>query len=226
QDAMAIVSKFGKPDLFITMTFNPRWREIEENLLPGQQASDICARFNIKKDYLIDLIVKQKFFCEVAAFVYVIKFQKRGLPHVHMLITLKYNYKITTSQIVYKLYDKYISAEISDSCDNRILHDIVMKHMIHIHGPCSDWCLVDGRCSKHYLKPFLEEIKMDEDVYPYYRRRNNGTNFEHPGGYVVDNRYVVPYCSTLSIIFNSHVNVEVVSSIKSVKYLYKYIYKG
>jgi len=47
QDSMAIVSKFGKPDLFITMTCNPKWREIEENLLHGQQASDrpdICAR--------------------------------------------------------------------------------------------------------------------------------------------------------------------------------------
>jgi len=55
QDSMAIISKFGKPDLFITMTCNPKWREIEENLLQGQQASDrpdICARvLNIKKDY-------------------------------------------------------------------------------------------------------------------------------------------------------------------------------
>ncbi|XP_029678787.1 uncharacterized protein LOC115244912, partial [Formica exsecta] len=139
QDTMAIVSKFGKPDLFITKTCNPKWREIEENLLPGQQASDrpvICARvFNIKKDYLIDLIVKQKFFGEVAAFVYVIEFQKRGLPHVYMLITLKYNFKITTPKIV----DKNISAEIPDPCENRILHDIIMKHMIH--GSCSDWCL-------------------------------------------------------------------------------------
>jgi len=224
QDAMAIVSKFGKPDLFITMTCNPKWREIEENLLQGQQASDrpdICARvFNIKKDYLIDLIVKQNFFGEVAAFVYVIEFQKRGLPHVHMLITLKYNFKITTTQIV----DKYISAEIPDPNENRILHDIVMRNMIH--GPCGDWCLVDGKCSKHYPKPYLEETRMDEDAYPYYRRRNNGKSFERPGGYIVDNRYVVPYCPTLSIIFNCHINVEVVSSIKSVKYLYKYIYKG
>jgi len=38
----------------------------------------------------------QKFFGEVAAFVYVIKFQKRGLPYVHMLVTLKYSFKITT----------------------------------------------------------------------------------------------------------------------------------
>ncbi|XP_067214183.1 uncharacterized protein [Linepithema humile] len=121
------------------------------------------------------------------------------------------------------IVDKYISAEIPDPSDNRILHDIVMKHMIH--GPCGDWCLVDGKCSKHYPKSYFEETKMDEDAYPYYCRQNNGKNFKRPGGYIVDNRYVVPYCPTLSIIFNCHINVEVVSSIKSVKYLYKYIYK-
>ncbi|XP_029174062.1 uncharacterized protein LOC114942791 [Nylanderia fulva] len=47
-----------------------------------------------------------------------------------------------------------------------------MRHMIH--GPCGDWCLVDGCCSKHYPKPFLEETRMDENAYPYYRRRDNG----------------------------------------------------
>lgn len=63
---------------------------------PGLSRPDICARvFNIKKNYLIDLIVKQKCFGEVAAYVYVIEFQKRGLPHIHMLVTLKQNYKIT-----------------------------------------------------------------------------------------------------------------------------------
>jgi ATP-dependent DNA helicase PIF1 len=32
KDAMAIVLKYGKPDLFVTMTCNPNWREIRENL--------------------------------------------------------------------------------------------------------------------------------------------------------------------------------------------------
>ena len=53
QDAMAIVRMKGKPNLFITMTCNPNWRENKDNLLPGQQASDrpdICARvFQLKK---------------------------------------------------------------------------------------------------------------------------------------------------------------------------------
>lgn len=49
QDAMAIVSKTGKPDIFLTITCNPKWKEIQENLLPGQQACDrpdIVARVN------------------------------------------------------------------------------------------------------------------------------------------------------------------------------------
>ncbi|KAI3876070.1 hypothetical protein MKW92_039150, partial [Papaver armeniacum] len=40
-DAMALVQKYGKPDLFITMTCNPNWEEIQRNLKPGQQAHDM-----------------------------------------------------------------------------------------------------------------------------------------------------------------------------------------
>ena len=36
QDAMAIVRTYGRPDLFVTFTCNPTWREITENLLPNQ----------------------------------------------------------------------------------------------------------------------------------------------------------------------------------------------
>lgn len=78
QDAMAIVRKYEKPDPFVTMTCNSNWREIRENLLPNQQPADrpdVCARvFNIKKDYLIDVIVRQQYFGEVLAYVYVIEF--------------------------------------------------------------------------------------------------------------------------------------------------------
>ena len=36
-DAMGVVARFGKPDLFITFTCNTKWREIQEALLPGQK---------------------------------------------------------------------------------------------------------------------------------------------------------------------------------------------
>ena len=39
-DAMTIVKTFGKPDLFITMTANPKWPEIRDNLRAGEEEKD------------------------------------------------------------------------------------------------------------------------------------------------------------------------------------------
>jgi hypothetical protein len=35
-DAMALVRKYGKPDIFLTMTCNPTWEEIKNELKFGQ----------------------------------------------------------------------------------------------------------------------------------------------------------------------------------------------
>src|SRR5207302_6120465 len=40
QDLMAIVCHYGKPTFFLTLTANPRWPEIVQNLLAGQQPTD------------------------------------------------------------------------------------------------------------------------------------------------------------------------------------------
>eukprot|EP00877_Chromochloris_zofingiensis_P005850 jgi/Chrzof1/15266/UNPLg00663.t1 len=40
QDSMAKVRCFGKPDLFITMTCNPKWQEITDELKPRESAND------------------------------------------------------------------------------------------------------------------------------------------------------------------------------------------
>jgi hypothetical protein len=45
-------------------------------------------------------------------------------------------------------------------------------------------------------------------------------------GAELDNRWVVPYNPGLLMRYNCHINVEACSSIKAVKYLFKYIYKG
>ncbi|XP_063981490.1 uncharacterized protein LOC135164764 [Diachasmimorpha longicaudata] len=55
---------------------------------------------------------------------------------------------------------------------------------------------------------------MDGDGYPTYRRRNTGHCDR--SGLSTNNQYVVPYNPKLLKIFDSHINVEVVTSIKSV----------
>ena len=73
---------------------------------------------------------------------------------------------------------------------------------------------------------------MNEDGYPSYRRRlpeDGGVSYEkelhNKEKMTVDNRWVVPYSPLLSRAFNAHVNVEWCNSVKSIKYVTKYINK-
>ena len=104
QDAMTIVTKHGKPDIFLTMTANPTWPEIQENLLPHQNASDrpnIFSRvFNLKLKDLLDDLLERHVLGHVTAFVYTIEYQKRGLPHAHLIIFLADADKPRTTQDV------------------------------------------------------------------------------------------------------------------------------
>ncbi|CAL8069739.1 unnamed protein product [Orchesella dallaii] len=230
QDAMAIVTKYGKPDVFVTMTCNPKWREITENLKPWQRAEnrpDLVARvFKLKLQQLLeDICAKEKsLFGKVIAKIYVIEFQKRGLPHAHILIILDKNDKLDTVEKI----DHVVKAEIPDKDLSPRLYEIVTKNMIHT--PCSPGnpesrCIVDGKCSKSFPKPFQNITLGNIDGYPQYKRREGPTIFDNKGN-KIDNSWVVPYNPYLSLKYNCHINVEVCASVKSVKYLFKYVYKG
>lgn len=81
QDAMAMARQYGRADLFITFTANPKWPEVVQCLQPGQTAADIpdivCRVFKIKLDELINDISKNNIFGVSVAHIYVIEFQKR-----------------------------------------------------------------------------------------------------------------------------------------------------
>jgi len=68
-DAVALPRKFGKPDLFITMTANPYWPEIIQALPARSHWShhqDIVDRvFYMKLKAMLDMIVKKRLFGEV-----------------------------------------------------------------------------------------------------------------------------------------------------------------
>ena len=67
---------------------------------------------------------------------------------------------------------------------------------------------------------------MNEDGYPVYARPNNGRTYTNARGHTFTNRDVVPYNPHLSAMFDCHINVEICASVKAVKYIHKYIYKG
>ncbi|CAF2003345.1 unnamed protein product [Rotaria magnacalcarata] len=228
QDAMGIVRKCGKPDLFITFTCNPRWKQIEEQLFPGQTPSDrpdlIARVFKLKLKQLIDDIVRNHKFGRTVTHLFVIEFQKRGLPHCHMLIILVNESKPRDSNSV----DRFVSSEIPDADQNPQLHETVTSLMIH--GSCgvpnkNSPCMEDGKCTKEFPKECRNETAPNKDGYSRYRRRDNGV-IAKVGKYEVDNRRVVAYNPHLLMKYDAHINVEVCATVKSIKYLFKYVYKG
>ncbi len=133
QDAMARVHKFGKPDLFVTFTCNPKWKEITDVLLSRQTTKDrfklVTHVFNLKLDALLRDI-KDSVLGNVIAKIWVIEFQKRGLPHGHILLILDETSKLRIT----KDYDLMVSAEIPDPICHPEAYKTVTSCMVH--GPC------------------------------------------------------------------------------------------
>ncbi|TKR61952.1 hypothetical protein L596_025979 [Steinernema carpocapsae] len=102
-----------------------------------------------------------------------------------------------------------------------------------MHGPCGTsyrhmQCMQKhgDRCDKDFPKPYSEETVLEEDQKPRYRRRESAPHFVNEHGERRDSRWVVGYNPYLTLKYNAHVNVEVCTGIKCVKYLFKYVYKG
>ncbi|KAM0870509.1 hypothetical protein ACQ4PT_039955 [Festuca glaucescens] len=137
-DGMAICRVFGAPDLFVTFTCNPKWDEITEALRvePGQRhpdRPDITTRvFKLKIDEFIGDVKDGTTFGPIDAYLYVVEFQKRGLPHTHTLIWLKIDTRDPTPAMI----DQYISAEIPDYAVDPLGYALVEEFMIH--GPCGE----------------------------------------------------------------------------------------
>lgn len=170
-------------------------------------------------------MVKHHVFGETRCWMYSVEWQKRGLPHAHILVWLMD--KITPDQI-----DQVISAEIPDRELDPDLFDVVINNMVH--GPCGTLnmnspCMADGKCTKRFPKPFVVETISGNDGYPLYRRRSpedGGRTATVSGRIDIDNRWIVPYSPMLSKTFKAHINVEFCNSVKSIKYITKYVNKG
>ena len=152
---------------------------------------------------------------------------KRGLLHAHILLILRQDHKPRNATVV----DRAVAAEIPDKDDpvQRRLYQVVTTSLMY--GPCGPFdptmpCCDDaGRCTKGFPFTFEEHTEVPDEKYPVYRRRDNG-RFVTKRGCQLDNRWVIPYNPYLTSKYGAHINVQVCTSIRAVKYLYKYIHKG
>jgi len=173
QDAMTYVRHYGRPNLFITFTCNSKWTEITQELFKGQKPNHrhdiIACVFRLKLNKLMVILTKQQVLGPVRCYMYSIEWQKRGLPHAHILLWLRE--KIPPSNI-----DSYICAEIPDPHQDPQLYEIVTSHMVHgpcgslnQSSPCMKEIIKDGRrtriCFKNFPKACLKDTQTGHDGY-------------------------------------------------------------
>lgn len=123
--------------------------------------------------------------------LHTMEFQKRGLPHAHILAWLADdNREVSPTPI-----DSFISAEISDPIPDPLGYVLVSEFMIN--GPCGSLnercpCMKNGVCSKHYPNTFQNETTTDTSGFSIYKHSDNNCYIEK-NSCRLDNRWVVTY---------------------------------
>jgi hypothetical protein len=220
---LALLHKFGGSDLFVTFTANPRWKEVEEALLPNQPAHDrpdiIAHIFHLKFESLLADIMQRRIFGKAVGYIYTVEYQKRGLPHIHLIVFLDRSLRLSTPEAI----DELISTEIPNEITHPRLFALVKKFMIHrpcgpdIPSPCLDDC---RKCSKHFPKPFRLTTEITGDSYVQTRHRDMG-HFVQIGRHMVNNHSMISYCPYLMLRYEAHINVKCTAGFQAVKYIYK-----
>jgi hypothetical protein len=114
----------------------PKWKEITIQLRSGQSYMDrpdvVVRVFRANLKLMIYLLKTGELFGDCRALVYTIKYQKRTLPHVHILLCIENRHAFTEPRQI----DNIIRAELPDQAldPDGSLTEIVKKVMIH--GPC------------------------------------------------------------------------------------------
>ena len=130
---MAMAKEMEFPSFFITLTCNPNSTGITTNVFPGQTALErddiICRAFEgmFVSHFLVDLTTNHVLGVPLA-WVYTKEYQMRGLPHIHLLLTMRAQDKPMTAEQV----DGVCWAELPEPGTS--LYDIVVANMMH--GPC------------------------------------------------------------------------------------------
>jgi hypothetical protein len=159
------------------MSANPNWQEIQDTLLPGQTAADhpdlVSHVIALKKAHLLKLITKDGILGRTIAQVHTIEFQKRGLPHMHLLIWFKDEDRPRTPEDG----DSFISPVFPDAAIHPRLYKLVSELMTH--GPCGTdnpnaSCMVNNHCSNHFSEEFCETTTVNDNGYLKCKCPNDG----------------------------------------------------
>ena len=174
-NCMHVATKIHNPDLFITMSANTKWEEITNNLKFYENSHDrpdiVDREFKLKLDSLLDDICNKGVLGHTVALCYAIGYQKRGLPHAHIVLFFdKDNRPKNIDE-----WDKLIWSYLPNLEQDPILFNLVTD--LYLHGPCSaKYCVVNGKCKRHFPKKFENKTRMDENGNIIMKRSDDGSS--------------------------------------------------
>ena len=124
---------FLKADIFVTFTANPQWPEVRAALAgkaqqPAERYDIISRLFKLK---LLQMLAEFKngLLGQRAAEVMCVEWQRRGLPHAHILLFFKPEAKLRDAAD----YDTVVCAEIPPADTEEELHRRVLQPGFHVH---------------------------------------------------------------------------------------------
>jgi hypothetical protein len=242
-DAMTIVSELGESTAFVTATFNPKWPELKEKLIEGQQIYDrpdiACIVFKARLSALIHNIKHGKYFGgrKTVYFLYVIEYQFRGLPHAHLVFRLhnapttdaeKLSFIQTYFKAQYPEFNKVTELELDMMSnvetesynkkleEHELYEQYINNNMTHTCSSSINGCLdKNNLCKRGYMTLSVNNAaSFDTKGYPVYYRPN------------IKDLKVVPHNKEMLMDWNGHINVEFCGKTYAVLYLYNYLFKG
>ena len=245
KNALVLVSQFGPPHVFLTVTCNPKWPEIVSQLLDGQTAFDrfdvTVPVFKVRLDQLKENIRKGKYFGSntIVYICHVIEYQYRGLPHAHMVMRLSDAPDVThePQHELINFVNKYFVAEIprfeGENNQNVFDDDNIYPHTEEFRQKCKELvrshnthqCAVavngckkndDSICKRGYSNTHtVNETFLNMATNRIKYRRRENEDLK-----------IVAYNLRMMLDMDTHINVEFSGSAYAALYLYKYLYKG
>lgn len=206
---------YGPPSFFLTVSMNPYWIEAKALKRSNGNFSDsamISIIFKTKLQTLLRYIQDKNTIGKVNSYVYRIKYQKRGLPHAHILFWTD----IDTSDTVQ--IDKYVTARypkqtpiLNDSSFVNDMRVLIDRYQIHKHSKrCGKNCYKE--CCFHYPQDISNCTKIVNHQFILARNDNE--------------RMIVPFNLEMLALLRCHQCLEPFLSDQCIAYILKYCTKN
>jgi hypothetical protein len=245
KNALVLVSEYGCPHVFLTLTCNPKWPEILSQLLKGQTAfdrPDVTAQvFKARLDKLKANIRNGKYFggSKVTYTFHVIEYQYRGLPHAHLVIRLTHAPDIDDPdkhELINFVNDHFVAEmprfegeenpnvfPVAGEPPFTEAYTLKCQELVRMHNKHKCAVAVNGckrkstdRCNRGYSN-------TDEIPETFINTTTNRIVYRRR---MTCDLTIVPYNLEMMMDWDSHCNCEYSGSAYCALYMYKYCYKG